>query len=69
MLLIQPSPPFVRTHTSNPAFPTGGGWDRLPPFVRTATSNLYLLIAYFKEWSVGWEDTTDCFVFRYALVV
>ena len=25
MLLVQTSPPLVRTHTSNPAFPTGGG--------------------------------------------
>ena len=25
MLLVQTSPPLVKTHTSNPAFPTGGG--------------------------------------------
>ena len=25
MLLVQTGPPLVRTHTSNPAFPTGGG--------------------------------------------
>ena len=25
MLLVQTSPPLVETHTSNPAFPTGGG--------------------------------------------
>ena len=27
MLLVQTSPPLVRTHTSNPAFPTGGGFE------------------------------------------
>jgi hypothetical protein len=25
MLLVQTSPPLVKTHASNPAFPTGGG--------------------------------------------
>ena len=28
MLLVQTSPPLVKTHTSNPAFPRGGGfWE------------------------------------------
>ena len=45
----------VKTHTSNPAFPTGGGAS--PPFVRTATSiltsNLFNRSGQ-GQWQVVW---------------
>ena len=41
MLLIQTSPPLVRTHTSNPAFPTGGGTSIILNGLKTVTHTVH----------------------------